>query len=239
MSDRIAQIEKLCWDSDFFNLEIGQLTVTKSEDLENLVLNTEFDLVYVNSIFSIGKFEKISYRGTKVEFKKVLNTQKLDIYETTALVNVDIVYYNKFEKDLKELAYLSGHQSRFYRDPKFKKADFRKLYDKWLENALNRTHDNVFIAYHDESQNKPTAILTGNISNTNLTARVGLIAVDKNQQGKGLGKLILRSFEQLGKTSSCNMAVIPTQIENQGACKFYESLGYKATQTYLVYHLWK
>ena len=73
MSDRIAQIEKLIWDSDFFNMEIGQLTVTKSEDLESLVLNTKFDLVYVNSTVGLGNFVKISYRGTKVEFEKVLN----------------------------------------------------------------------------------------------------------------------------------------------------------------------
>ena len=239
MSDTIAQIEKLDWDSKFFNLEIGQLTLTKPGDLEGLILNTEFDLVYVNSSFSVGKFEKISYRGTKVDYEKVLGLNAIELFDIIDIKNVDSDYFSKFESELKELAHLSGHQSRFYLDPHFKKADFRKLYDKWLENALNKTHDNVFLVYHDEIQNKPIALLTGKINNIDLNARVGLFAVHESQQGKGLGKIMLNAFEKLAKTSSCHKITIPTQTENLGACRFYESSGYQALPTQIIYHLWK
>lgn len=239
MSDLKLQIEKLNWDSNFFNMEIGQLTLTKPEELESLILYTEFDLVYVNSSFSVGEFDKISYRGTKVDYEKELESNAIEIYETTNIINVDSDYFSKFKTELKELAYLSGHQSRFYLDPHFKKADFRKLYDKWLENALNKTHDNVFLVYHDELLNKPIALLTGKINNIDLNTRVGLFAVHESQQGKGLGKMMLNAFEQLGKTSNSINITIPTQTENLGACRFYEASGYQALPTQFIYHLWK
>ena len=239
MSDLKLQIEKLNWDSDFFNLEIGQLTLTKPVDLESLILNTEFDLVYVNSSFIVGEFDKISYRGTKVDYEKVLASNAIELYDTLAIIIVDSDYFYKFESELKELAYLSGHQSRFFQDVKFETSDFEKLYDRWLENAINQTHDNVFLAYHDKLQDQPIALLTGKVNNIDLNARVGLFAVHESQQGKGLGKKMLNAFEQLGKTLNCNKITIPTQSENLGACRFYEASGYKALPTQFVYHLWK
>jgi dTDP-4-amino-4,6-dideoxy-D-galactose acyltransferase len=239
MADLIPQIKKLDWDSEFFNMKIGQLTLTQYEDLEILILNTDFDLVYVNSKFSLGEFEKLSYRGTKVDYEKVLNSNEVDPYEATAIINADNDYCSKFEIELNELAYLSGHQSRFYQDPLFNKSDFKKLYDKWLENAANKTHDNVFLVYHDELINKPIALLTGKINNIDFNARVGLFAVHESQQGKGLGKIMLNAFEQLGKTLNCKKITIQTQKENLGACRFYESLDYHPSQTQFSYHLWK
>jgi dTDP-4-amino-4,6-dideoxy-D-galactose acyltransferase len=239
MSDLKPQIEKLDWDSDFFKIKIGQLNLIQFEDLEILKLNTEFDLVYVNCTFSLGEFEKVSYSGTKVDYEKVLKSFEISPYKTTAIINVDSDYFSKYEKELNELAYLSGHQSRFYQDPLFKESDFKKLYDKWLENALNKTHDNVFLVYHDELKMKPTALLTGRINNIDLNARVGLFAVHESQQGQGLGKTMLNAFEQLSKTTDCKMITIPTQKENLGACRFYESLGYHQLQIQFSYHLWK
>ena len=239
MSDLKPQIEKLNWDSDFFKIKIGELALTKIEDLENLELNSEFDLVYVNSNFNIGEFEKLSYSGTKVDYKKELKANEIDLYNNTAIINVDSDYFSKYEKELNELAYLSGHQSRFYQDPLFKESDFKKLYDKWLENALNKTHDNVFLVYHDELTKKPQALLTGKINNIELNARVGLFAVHGSQQGKGLGKRMLNAFEQLGKNSNSNNITIATQKENLGACRFYEASGYQASPTQFIYHIWK
>jgi GNAT superfamily N-acetyltransferase len=233
------QIEKLDWDSDFFNIKIGQLNLINKEDLDLLILNVEFDLVYVNSSFSLRELEKVAYSGTKVVYKKELKSSEIDSYQTTAIINVDSDYFSKYEKELSELAYLSGHQSRFYQDPLFKESDFKKLYDKWLENALNKTHDNVFLVYHDGLINKPVALLTGKVNKVDLNTKVGLIAVHESQQGKGLGKKMLSAFEQIGKTSNCNNIIIPTQKENLGACRFYEASGYQSSQTQFIYHLWK
>jgi len=239
MADLFPHIKKLDWDSDFFKIKIGKLTLTKIEDLENLKLNSEFDLVYVNSNFNIGELENVSYGGTKVDYKKELKLNEIESYRTTAIINVDSNYFSKYEKDLSELAYLSGHQSRFYQDPLFKESDFRKLYDKWLENALNKTNDNVFLVYHDELINKPVALLTGNVNKVDFNTKVGLFAVHESQQGKGLGKNMLNAFEQLGKTSNCNIITIATQKENLGACRFYEASGYQASQAQFIYHFWK
>jgi GNAT superfamily N-acetyltransferase len=239
MADLRSQIKKLDWDSNFFKIKIGQLTLTKPEDLDILTLNFEFDLVYVDSSFSLGEFEKLSYSGTKVDYEKELKANEIDLYKNTAIINVDSDYFSKYENELNELAYLSGHQSRFYQDPLFKESDFKKLYDKWLENALNTTHDNVFLVYHDELTKKPQALLTGKINNIELNARVGLFAVHGSQQGKGLGKRMLNAFEQLGKNSNCNNITIATQKENLGACRFYEASGYQSSPTQFISHFWK
>jgi dTDP-4-amino-4,6-dideoxy-D-galactose acyltransferase len=239
MFDLRLKIKKIDWDSDFFNMNIGELALSKLEEISQFTLNDNFDLIYITAPFELGKTNKFSYCGTKIDFCKNLESCIIYPNNYSDILKIDVNYYQKFEKELKELAYLSGHYSRFFKDPLFKKSDFKKLYDKWLENAINKTHDNVFLVCHDSLQNIPCALLTGTIKELVSTARVGLFAVHGSHQGKGLGKKLLHYFEQLAINSRCDSALVPTQKENLDANCFYEALGYFASPTQFIYHYWK
>ena len=239
MSDLRLKTKKLDWDSDFFKMNIGELALSKLEEISQISLNDNFDLIYVTAPFELCNTYKFSYSGTKIVFFKTLESCIICENNYSDIFIIDVNYYQKFEKQLKELAYLSGHCSRFFKDPLFKKSDFKKLYDKWLENAINKTHDNVFLVCHDSLKNIPCALLTGTIKELVSTAKVGLFAVHGSHQGKGLGKKILHYFEQLAINSMCDSALVPTQKENLVANSFYEALGYFASPTQFIYHYWK
>jgi ribosomal protein S18 acetylase RimI-like enzyme len=65
---------------------------------------------------------------------------------------------------------------------------------------------------------------------------IGLLAVQTQQQGSGIGAQLLKAIEleSLSRESTC--VVVKTQIINQRACRFYFRNGYKEIQRSNVYH---
>lgn len=98
-----------------------------------------------------------------------------------------------------------------------------ELPDEFLE--LYYTQEESFIAYKDE---QPVGIL-------NLNAAKGLVsnvAVDRRQRGKGYGRqLMLFGLEQL-KKKGCEQAYLRVHVENEGAIRLYESLGFTKAKRY-------
>ena len=85
MSEKMTKINRLVWDSEFFNLEVGDF------DLEDSTIPdcTDFDLIYIKSIkktdFEIKGFVK-TYTETKIIFRKVLNNLNFCISSKTNLL---------------------------------------------------------------------------------------------------------------------------------------------------------
>nr|WP_255502196.1 GNAT family N-acetyltransferase [Algoriphagus sp. AK58] len=67
-------------------------------------------------------------------------------------------------------------------------------------------------------------------------AQIGLIAVDKNQRGKGLGKKLVRAAEDFALQSGAQTMTIGTQQANVPASRLYQSLGYELVERMYVYH---
>lgn len=94
---------------------------------------------------------------------------------------------------------------------------------------LERTSYNAFI--EDENHN---VIACGRLQeNDNKIGQIRFMAVDNNQQGKGLGKLIVQELELKGK------ALGLTEIELQArenAVEFYKANGYQIKEkTFLLW----
>ena len=66
------------------------------------------------------------------------------------------------------------------------------------------------------------------------TAFLDTIVVTSSYQQNGVGKELLIEIEKLAKQMSCNAIKINTAIENNGALKFYEKLGYKESEIQLI-----
>ncbi len=223
-------INRLVWDSDFFEIEIGDL-IYKNNSITN---NSEdFELIYVkNDIdfeLEINNFEN-AFSETKVVFSKNLNfleTSKKNIFSVNKIdYKVEEIY---------ELAYESGQYSRFYLDDNFKKEKFQELYQKWVDNSISKLFADDLFVYQED--NKTIGFITYKLKND--IATIGLIAVSPNYQGKGIGGKLLNYLEDILFQNDIKTLFIPTQENNLAACNFYKKQGYSINEKTIIKHYWK
>jgi dTDP-4-amino-4,6-dideoxy-D-galactose acyltransferase len=223
-------IEEKKWDSDFFNLKIGEVNFFDSKISSNY---TDFDLLYVVSHedfdLQIEGFNN-SFSEQKVKFYKEIQSQDKLSNQVFSIKNssYDI-------QDLYELAYESGKNSRFLLDPNFGNEKFKQLYQIWINNSVSNEFATDVMIYKEE--NKTVGLLTYK-SNEN-EAFVGLIAVSNEHQGKGIGGILLRHLETILFNQGINSLTIPTQLENHSACSFYKKQGYSIAEIIHIKHFWK
>lgn len=223
-------MKRLDWDSDFFGFEVGEIinnNLSNANDFKLLILK-QID----NQIIEIENFEN-TFAETKVIFSKKLESlsDKITISDTD--------FEPLQADDLYDLAYESGKQSRFKLDENFGENfgenKFKNLYKKWIDNSLNKLFaDKIFYIKHENC-------IAGfvSIKKHQNHATIGLIAVDGNQQGQGIGKKLLQKAEQFCIESNIFELQIPTQKTNIQACGFYTKNGYKIVEKTIIKHYWK
>ena len=184
--------EKLIWDSEFLNISVGKLIINDQNEIECGIDFEDFDLIYIFSDVLLKNNENYIYQGTKVKFQKKLGTEYFD--NNSCIEQIDFNYFQNNLESLKKLAYISGQFSRFNVDKNFGLKTFHRLYNQWVENAINKVNDNVFLVFKNRHDFKPIALLTGLVKENN-TSKVGLLSVDVSKQGNGIGSLLLKNFE--------------------------------------------
>jgi dTDP-4-amino-4,6-dideoxy-D-galactose acyltransferase len=227
------KLKKLDWDSQFFNLEVAELNLEQELILHEFFL--DFDLLYVKQEkefeFVIPNFEK-TFLETKIVFNKKIESNN-DIHEDENVFSLKKVNYSI--SNIYDLAYESGKFSRFKLDTNFKETDFKSLYKTWVDNSLNGLiADEVFVYLLND-------VIYGFVTfkKGNDFASIGLIAVSPDSQSKGVGTALLLAVEQSLVTSGIFELRIPTQYQNEVACKFYSKMGYQIVDKTIIKHYWK
>lgn len=231
------KFETLDWDSAFLGFSVQNLTITghQTELCSSVLGRIKSTLCYVQTDVPLENTSVFSYAGSKVIFEK--HMKGIHNNENNHIVPVDEKFYNKHLDKLKSLAYLSGTFSRFNLDKKFEPHVFNSLYDHWLLAAVKKQFDNLFFVYLDEFE-LPIGLLTAKLDLINKIGKVGLLAVDEESQGKGIGSSLLTFLEQLCNQNGIAILQIPTQLENPNSCKFYNKMGYKSVEVKHIYHYW-
>ena len=225
------KIKQLQWDSDFFNKKIGELSPNEAIKVP-FNLTQDYDLIIIkkNQDFSceIDGYEK-TFEETKILFEK-----KLSFDNINEIIIEDTDFQNKPPEDFYDLAYESGKYSRFKLDLNLKNK-FQDIYKKWVDNSLNKTFaEKVFYIHSEDTINGfVTLQRDGN------TAKIGLIAVNPNFQGKGIGTKLLQAAEYYAIKNNMDKMLIPTQKENILACNFYKKNGYSVKEETIIKHYWK
>lgn len=223
-------VKNLQWDSDFFNLKVGEIVYGKNYEKETV---SDFDLIYVVSDqdfqLELDNFEN-SFAETKVIFSKTLkeenqNPERIFAFETQ---NIDV-------QELYLLAYESGKNSRFLLDTKFGESHFKRLYQAWIDNSINKKFADDILVFFEENQLK--GFVTYKINDAIVS--VGLIAVNLDHQGKGIGAKLLKHLENVTFRKGIKQIIIPTQLLNIQACNFYQKQGYSTKSKTYIKHYWK
>jgi GNAT superfamily N-acetyltransferase len=225
-------IKHLHWDSELFNKRIGEITV---DTLDGFTADLkDFDLIYVKSKIS-SKIQLSGFENTLTQIKVIFSKSNFCKVEKTNKNVLSLSDYKVNSKLLYDLAYESGKFSRFKLDKNFTQDQFRALYQKWIENSINKGFANDFLVYVEKDEIK------GFISYTidDNRAKIGLVAVHPKHQAKGLGTLLLQSVEGEIARKGIEILEIPTQLQNKKACSFYSKLGYKPTEKITIKHFWR
>ena len=137
-------VQKVDWDTDFFGYNVGRISLNEEDefDFENFELYINgFKLIYIFSKKPIVSLT-ISLAEEKLNFKKKLDHKVLN--------KTNPVYFNPLihsQKELFELALISGTFSRYKLDENFSNQEFLKLYEKWIDNSINNNSKTKIIIY--------------------------------------------------------------------------------------------
>lgn len=226
------EIKPLNWDSQFFNKKIGEIILF--DDKTNSIDAEGYDLLYVKSEHDFP----ITIKGFKNSFAELKLTFSKDLSKKNEKENECIKSVFELDiknKDLYDLALLSGKFSRYKLDDKFNNSTFVNLYKKWIDNSMNKTFaDDVFLYLEDKN-------ILGLISYKKFKdyGKVGLFSVDLASQGKGIGTQLLSAVELKMYKSGLKKLEIPTQAKNKQACEFYSKSGYTIVNQVYIKHFWK
>ncbi len=228
-------VEKLVWDSVFFNLRIGRADIVSKEDRMVLVsqkeaLKEDFDLVYVFSSHGLG----FPVANAKLMDEKVVYSL-LDMSHSKPNQNVTLWDCGKgTTDDLLHLALVSGQYSRFKLDESLPAGSYERLYSRWIEQSVNGIlATEVFCYMVDEI---PRGLVTLDIKKG--IGVIGLVAINEDFQHRGIGTAMMQHVIHYAWMKQCSQLSVATQLDNIPACRLYEKSGFLVESITDVWHWW-
>lgn len=219
----MKKIRPLIWDSDFFEKRVGIIELEYGEEVDF----EQYDIVYVFS-----DYDSLPY---KLVDKKV--TYLLNI-ENFTFDSSNINFYNSSSDNYDEilsLALQSGVHSRFKIDEKFRSNEYEKLYKEWLDKSISR--EIALEVLVKRINGKIVGFATVGSKTTSL-ADIGLVAVDYDYRGMGIGKEILNNAILFAKLKNFKEIQVVTQLDNLAATLLYEKVGFEQLKIKYIYHVW-
>lgn len=229
----MEELQRLDWDSDFFGYEVGKIDVSNINEFnkEKFIQDSKkYRLVY---LFSQSQFTTDFFNLVD---KKVILEQDIEDIELSKSDMIESFNQTKHDYiQLKNLALESGIYSRFFIDENFKNDEYRKLYEKWIENSVDKKLSfDIIVALKD---NTIIGFTTLNKKDENL-ADIGLVAVSNNFRGLGLGKKLINESIRRAKLAGFTKIQVVTQLDNTAAVNLYQSTKFKIKEVTNIYHYW-
>lgn len=220
-------IEKLIWDSDFFKYKVGRIKIVDSIDsLDFIDQAKEFELVYVMADRALPANPLFRLVDQKLVFSKPLINNNID--QKIVEFNPDIHSFD----ELLNLTYLSGKFSRFKLDQEFKSNEFERLYFQWIQNSLSDKESKVLVYIEGNT----IAGFVSIDSKINKEAKIGLIAVSENFQGRGIGTKLIQAAGSVAFQNGNTELEVVTQAENQSAVGLYLKNDFSLISSTFIYH---
>ncbi|MDC0459753.1 GNAT family N-acetyltransferase [Crocinitomicaceae bacterium] len=227
-------ISNLEFDSNLFELKVGKLEIRNDNFLADKKELIKYDLVYV---FSDKRIDFLDNNLVDIKLTFELNLNK---YKTEIEINKQISEYNIEKHDfnsLKRLAFLSGTYSRFKLDDNLPSNSFYDLYSMWIKKSIHLEYsDKVFVYTSPIQEDKVIGFVSVKIEVD--IGIIGLIAVDNDHQGLGVGKSLLNNLLIYLKKRNIQLLKVSTQVKNTDAISFYNNYCFEESSRKYIYHLW-
>jgi len=236
------KIDKLDWDSDFFGIKIGRLSVTNADDFDPLsfidqVHDEKYDLVYVFKYQTMFGYDKITQAGLDLVDIQITMSKKINRYDYR-----DFPYDFRTGLTEKELAgcYHIAEEtaivSRFYTEKTIGPDKTRNLYRKWIDNAMKKSFsDGLFLTKEADSVTGIHLIKTDRQNNVGYFTLTG---VDPDSKRMGIGrKLWEQSFGYFSNETEIEIIRSPFSFQNAESFNFHLKMGFnKLEEIKYIYH---
>jgi dTDP-4-amino-4,6-dideoxy-D-galactose acyltransferase len=224
------------WDSRFFGMRVAQITVAgavDSHDLLECLERSDAEVICVFLPTETAEQYRSVLEGSSGKFydRKVTFGKQVD--PAFAAWDPSIVETTTESDELLQLAYASGHLSRFFLDPGFNRH-FKALYGEWIRKALREDDSKVFTL--SDSRRMLGMV---SVSVENGIGKIGLMAIDKDSRGAGLGMRLVKQCEAHYDSINASACSVVTQKDNIGACRLYQRAGYVIANEQDIWHVWK
>lgn len=239
-------IEKVEWDSKFFNLNIYRTFLKKIDQeqidkINNIQKSICIDLLYhfQNSIY-IKNTQLLELNKFYLVQQKIELILDLFNYENNIpdIENESINVFDDCKYNIEDLYKISKQicvKSRFYYDKHFNKSKVEELYKIWIYNSYyGKFADRIYI-YNKEENVYGFCIVQ--IENNNII-KISLIGVDQTRKKKGIGSIILKRIFNDYKEKGYKKCLVATQANNINAINFYIKNNFKFYKSEIVFHRW-
>lgn len=228
----------LQWDSNFFGHHIARSTQSGYEEdsfnrMLSLCVEERIECLYLLVESNDAQTVRLAEMN-QFQFVDIRLTLDTNVYEQGRIGYDDVRPHIATDiPELKAIARLSHHDSRFYYDPHFPRGLSDRLYETWIENSCNGYADQVLVAVDTD---KPVGYISCHLKGS--TGQIGLLSVGVDAQGKGFGsKLIQAALCWFGEHGVGEVLVV-TQGRNIAAQRIYQKNGFITKSVQLWYHRW-
>lgn len=238
MTSTGAEHISMCtFDSELFGFPVGTLQIGEEDDLSAVLSQAKragFKLLYWRFPSSQGGLRERALQAGAFDSGNIISFSKTLPSETTPHNSFVHMYEQKDVAPLLQLAYVSGHASRFRTDPHFAPGSFEKMYGSWIWRYVQKEKNTALYIY---SEDEHIAGFIGLEMQEHRTD-IGLIAVDAVHRRKGIARSLIQTAMQQASEQQCAELHVRTQEQNVAACAMYRELGFVETESTAVLHIW-
>ncbi len=135
---------------------------------------------------------------------------------------------------LEKIARASFTDSRFYADGHFPRTQCDDLYARWVRESYRGFADAMLVA---EVSGVPAGFVTCKMEAA-AVGRIGLVGVDAQQRGQGLGQVMCHAACAWFAGRGAAWVRVATQGRNIASQRMYQRCGFLTRSVGLYYHKW-
>jgi dTDP-4-amino-4,6-dideoxy-D-galactose acyltransferase len=235
-------IESLEWDSAFFGVSIGRVSLSSATAEQLSEAAACADRKGIECLYwLIDGRDAISPRSAEACGFRLVDVQLT--FETKLLRGKGPdrppqAHVRLFEpgdlEGLLALARKSHRASRYFYDGNFAYDRCAALYEEWIKRSLRRDSDMVLVTEH-ESQ--PSGYCVCHLSGDGA-GNIGLIAVDPKWHHCRIGSALVSAALDHFERSGMQAATVVTQGRNIASQRLYQRCGFVTESMKLWYHRW-
>lgn len=238
MSDLVKLLE---WDSEFFGFRIGrllpaELTPEQVEESNLYCQDNDIKFLYwladprqpdLGEIARFGGFRFMDFRLELNRQMKQDATPQPDLHPNVRLYNTpDLNALISIAKDVHT-------DSRFALDPTLNPKS-ALLFEKWILRDVSRQNSAVMVA--DIGEGACGYCTCHPHPEFARIGQIGLVGVDPNNAGKGLGKALLHAAMNWFTANEYESVQVVTQGANIAAQRLYQSISFKTFASGVWFH---
>jgi len=234
------EVKKMLWDTNFFGYSVGSIDLRQYKDidvsrLKDVLIKSGTKVCYCYSESTNQVIQdRFKEYGIEIADRKVTFIKSISADETTCSPEIINVLGSEMTPKILEIALQSGVYSRFKRDPEFHNNEYEKLYTEWITKSMSGDIALAVLVFYIDGDE--AGLIT--VGDKNGIADIGLLAVDQNYRGKGIGKKLVKNAEVFAKNIGFDKIQVVSQLDNQIACSLYEKCGFSVLKTENIYHVW-